>query len=194
MEATRLTAFSDGFFAVIITIMVLGLAPPEGARWAALGASVPGIAIYALSFAYLGIYWNNHHHFYQLVERVDGGVLWANLHLMFWLSLVPFATAWLGHHATAVAPTALYGVLLFLPALAWWLMRVVVLRVHGGGSRVAAVMRSGWKENASLVLYLAGVALSFWRPLAGDALYVLVALLWLRPDRRVERALRRERA
>ncbi|MGH9487539.1 MAG: TMEM175 family protein [Terriglobales bacterium] len=194
MDSSRLEAFSDGFFAVIITIMVLELMPPAGAGWAALRGSMPGVLIYALSFAYLGIYWSNHHHFYQLVERVDGGVLWANLHLMFWLSLVPFATAWMGRHAGAVAPTAMYGAALFLPALAWWLMRTAVLHAHARGSHLAAVMRSGWKENLSLALYAAGIALSLWRPYAADALYILVALLWMIPDRRVEHALGKGKA
>ncbi|MGH9414228.1 MAG: TMEM175 family protein [Terriglobales bacterium] len=192
MEATRLTAFSDGFIAVIITIMVLGLRAPEGANGAALEPVAPGILIYALSFVYLGIYWNNHHHFYQLVERVDGGVLWANLHLMFWLSLVPFTTAWVGAHAGAPVPAAIYGASLFLPALAWWLMRHVAVAAQEKQSRLAQALGGRVKEMGSVGLRGLGIGLSFWQAWLGYVFYTGVALWWLTPDRRIELAVERE--
>ncbi|HET9783834.1 MAG TPA: TMEM175 family protein [Terriglobales bacterium] len=192
MDRSRLTAMTDGFLAIIITIMVLGLVPPGGARWGDLRAVGASVLLYGLSFIYLGIYWNNHHHFYHLVDHVTGGLLWANLHLMFWLSLIPFATAWLGQNPRAAAPTALYGILLLLAALAWGLMEKVALRLQGRGSRLARALGRDWKVRLSPLLYVAGIGVAFWRPWLGDAFYILCAGLWLIPDRRVERALRSE--
>ncbi|MGN6592865.1 MAG: TMEM175 family protein [Terriglobales bacterium] len=193
MDRSRLAAMTDGFLAIIITIMVLSLAPPRGAGWSDLRAVGAGVLLYALSFVYLGIYWNNHHHFFHLVDRVSGGLLWANLHLMFWLSLIPFATAWLGQNPRAAAPTALYGILLLLAAVAWWIMEKTALRLQGAHSRLARALGRDRKVQFSPLLYLAGIGLAFWQPWLGDALYVAAAGLWLIPDRRVERALEGER-
>jgi uncharacterized membrane protein len=192
MDRSRLAAMTDGFLAVIITIMVLSLAPPRGAEWTDLRTVGVNVLVYALSFIYLGIYWNNHHHFFHLVERVSGGLLWANLHLMFWLSLIPFATAWLGQNPRAAPPTALYGLLLLLAGVAWWVMEKVALKLQGPHSRLAHALGRDWKVRISPWLYCAGIAASFWHVWLGDAIYIIVASLWLIPDRRVERVLRSE--
>jgi uncharacterized membrane protein len=190
VEKDRLVAFSDGVIAVIITIMVLELKAPHGDSLGALAAVAPTFLSYVLSFVYVAIYWNNHHHLFALVSRVSGGVLWANLHLLFWLSLIPFATSWVGEHPSEPIPTALYGVSLLIPALAWMVMQRVIIRNEGGSSSaLARALGSDWKGKLSPALYLAGVAASFLHTLVADALYVLVALLWLIPDRRIERAL-----
>jgi uncharacterized membrane protein len=190
VEKDRLVAFSDGVIAVIITIMVLELKAPHGDSLGALAAAAPTFLSYVLSFVYVAIYWNNHHHLFALVSRVSGGVLWANLHLLFWLSLIPFATSWVGEHPSEPIPTALYGVSLLIPALAWMVMQRVIIRNEGGSSSaLARALGSDWKGKLSPALYLAGVAASFLHTLVADALYVLVALLWLIPDRRIERAL-----
>jgi uncharacterized membrane protein len=190
VEKDRLVAFSDGVIAVIITIMVLELKAPHGDSLGALAAVAPTFLSYVLSFVYVAIYWNNHHHLFALVSRVSGGVLWANLHLLFWLSLIPFATSWVGEHPSEPIPTALYGVSLLIPALAWIVMQRVIIRNEGGSSSaLARALGSDWKGKLSPALYLAGVAASFLHTLVADALYVLVALLWLIPDRRIERAL-----
>jgi uncharacterized membrane protein len=189
MEKDRLLAFSDGVIAIIITIMVLELKVPHGSDLAALGAVAPVFFSYVLSFVYLGIYWNNHHHFFHLVRVVDGVVLWANLHLLFWLSLIPFATGWMGENRFAPLPTAIYGVSLLMPALAWHAMLIVLRRDH----RNAALMQAlgGYaKGKVSPPLYLAGIVLAFVDVRLAAAVYVLVALMWLIPDRRVERAIR----
>jgi uncharacterized membrane protein len=191
MEKDRLVAFSDGVIAVIITIMVLELKAPRDASLAALREVVPAFLIYALSFVYVGIYWNNHHHFFALVRHVHGGILWANLHLLFWLSLVPFATSWVGEHETAPVPTALYGASLLMPAIAWDVMQSVIIRAQGSHSALKRALGSDVKGKISPVLYLAGIGLAFLDTRISDALYVLVALMWLIPDRRVERLVRR---
>jgi uncharacterized membrane protein len=190
MEKERLVAFSDGVIAVIITIMVLELKAPHDASLAALREIIPVFLIYVLSFIYVGIYWNNHHHFFALVRRVHGGVLWANLHLLFWLSLVPFATSWVGEHDMAPVPTALYGVSLLMPAIAWVIMQTVIIRAEGTQSRLRRAIGGDIKGKISPPLYLAGVGLAFVDTRISDAIYVLVALLWLIPDRRVERLVR----
>ena len=190
MEKDRLVAFSDGVIAVIITIMVLELKAPHDGSIGALAAVAPTFFSYVLSFVYVAIYWNNHHHLFALVSRVNGGVLWANLHLLFWLSLIPFATSWVGEHPSAPIPTALYGVSLLMPALAWMVMQAVIIRNEGGGSSaLARALGSDLKGKLSPALYLAGVLASFLHTAVADALYVLVALIWLVPDRRIERAL-----
>jgi uncharacterized membrane protein len=190
MEKNRLEAFSDGVLAIIITIMVLELKVPHGASIDALEPLLPVFLSYVLSFLYVGIYWNNHHHMFQTTKHVSGGILWANLHLLFWLSLIPFATSWVGEHPSEPIPTALYGVSLLIPALAWIVMQRVIIRNEGGSSSaLARALGSDWKGKLSPALYLAGVAASFLHTLVADALYVLVALLWLIPDRRIERAL-----
>jgi uncharacterized membrane protein len=191
MDRDRLTAFTDGVLAVIITIMVLEMKPPHGAGLADLIALWPVFLSYVLSFIYLGIYWNNHHHFFQLVERVDGTILWANLHLLFWLSMVPFATAWMGENHFAAVPTALYGVALVMSALAWSIMQTVIIRKQGADSPLRAAIGRDLKGKLSPVIYLAGIALAFVNPVISDLLYFGVALMWLIPDRRVETLLQR---
>jgi uncharacterized membrane protein len=187
VQKERLSAFTDGVVAVIITIMVLELKPPEGTDLAALGRLAPTFLSYVLSFIYVAIYWNNHHHFFNLVERVDGAILWANLHLLFWLSLIPFTTAWMGGHYRAVLPTAVFGVSLLMPALAWWLLQSVIIRRQGPASPLKAAVGADLKGKLSAVLYLAGIAAAFVATTLADAFYLAVALMWLIPDRRIER-------
>jgi len=189
MERDRLTAFTDGVLAIIVTIMVLELRPPEGATFHDLAALWPVFLSYVLSFIYVGIYWNNHHHFFQLVKKVDGAVLWANLHLLFWLSLIPFATAWMGEHEGLPMPTALYGASLLMPAIAWYVMQLVIVRGQGADSPLRAVLGRDLKGKLSPFVYLIGVGVSFVAPIAAYALYLGVALMWLIPDRRVEHRL-----
>ncbi len=190
MEKDRLAAFSDGVIAVIITIMVLELHIPHGASLRALTADLPVFASYVLSFIYVAIYWNNHHHFYHLVPRVNGAVLWANLHLLFWLSLIPFASGWLGQDFTAPWPAALYGGALLMCALAWSLMQSVIIRAQGPNALLAQALGRDLKGKISPLIYLAGISLAFVQVWLADALYAAVALMWLVPDRRMEAALR----
>ena len=189
MEKDRLAAFTDGVIAVIITIMVLDLKLPHGTTLAALATAAPTFVSYILSFIYVAIYWNNQHHFLQLVPRVAGSILWANLHLLFWLSLIPFATAWVGAHHTAPIPTALYGVALLLPALAWYALQTAIIRTQGKTSALAKALGRDIKGKVSPLLYLGGIGLAFIDTALSDALYAIVALLWLIPDRRVEAAI-----
>ncbi len=188
MDRDRLTAFTDGVLAILITIMVLELKTPHGVALADLAGVAPTFASYVLSFVYLGIYWSNHHHFFQLVEKVDGAILWANLFLLFWLSLVPFTTAWMGEHPTDAVPAALYGVSLLMAALGWLVMQTVIIRRQGPDSALKrAIGRRDYKGVISPFVYAAGIALSFVATWAADLLYLAVALMWLIPDRRVER-------
>lgn len=187
MGKDRLTAFSDGVIAILITIMVLELRTPAGASLGALLHALPELLVYAVSFVYLAIYWNNHHHFFQLVPQVNGAILWANLDLLFWLSLIPFTTDWVGRNLSAPLPTSIYGVSLLLAAAAWYLMQIVIVRTQGPGSPLAAALGSDRKGKISMALYAAGIALAFLSPAIADGLYVLVALLWFVPDRRIER-------
>ena len=189
MERDRLTAFTDGVLAVIITIMVLEMKPPHGTGLADLAELAPVFLSYLLSFVYIGIYWSNHHHFFQLVQRVDGAILWANIHLLFWLSLVPFATAWMGENHFSAAPTALYGVSLLMPALAWYLMQMTIMERQGRDSALRVALGRDLKGKLSPLIYLVGIACAFVNPAISDALYLAVALAWLVPDRRVEAAL-----
>ena len=189
MGKERMLAFTDGVIAVIITIMVLELKPPSGATLADLARLWPVFLAYVLSFTYVGIYWNNHHHLYQLVERVSGGIMWANLHLLFWISLIPFTTAWVGEHEAAPWPTAFYGLSLLMAALSWWIMQTVIMRVQGDGSPVRSAIGQDWKGKAAPVLYASGIGLAFVHVALADFAYAAVALLWLVPDRRMERAL-----
>lgn len=191
MDRDRLTAFTDGVVAVIITIMVLEMHPPKGAALADLAALWPVFLSYVLSFVYIAIYWNNHHHFFHLVKSVDGAVLWANLHLLFWLSLVPFCTAWLGEHPQPV-PTALYGGALLMAAIGWWVMQSVIIRQQGKNSPLKRALGADLKGNLSPLLYLAGIALAFFDTRISYGLYLAVALMWLIPDRRIEAAIRGE--
>ncbi len=186
MGKGRLEAFSDGVIAIIITIMVLELKVPEGHALASLLPLTPVLLSYVLSFVYVGIYWNNHHHMLSIVHRVSGRVLWANLHLLFWLSLFPFTTAWMGENHAAAAPTAIYGVVLLMAAVAYWTLQQVLIAADGSGSVLQRAIGSDWKGKLSPVLYLSGVALTFWQPWAAQLLYALAALLWLVPDRRIE--------
>jgi uncharacterized membrane protein len=186
MEKDRLTAFSDGVIAVIITIMVLDLKTPAETSLGALREVLPLFVVYILSFIYVGIYWNNHHHFFHLVQRVNGATLWANLHLLFWLSLIPFATSWLGENDTAPWPAALYGVVLLMTALAWYIMQCVIIGAQGSGSAFAKALGGDFKGKISPVLYLTGIALAFIEVRLAEAVYALVALMWVIPDRRVE--------
>jgi uncharacterized membrane protein len=191
MRAGRVEAFSDGVIAILITVMVLGLRRPDGATWTALGQDAFVLLAYLLSFVYLGIYWNNHHHMFRLVSQVSGGVLWANLHLLFWLSLVPFTTDWLSEEHFATVPTAVYGILLLLAALAFTILQRTLVHAQGPSSPLASAMGRDLKGKGSLVLYAAGIALTFVDTRLGLALYVVVAILWVLPDRRVERELSR---
>jgi uncharacterized membrane protein len=193
MTTNRLEAFSDGVLAVIITIMVLELERPEGADWSALHDSGLGFLTYLLSFVYVGIYWNNHHHMFQVAEHVDGLVLWANLHLLFWLSLFPFSTAWLDDTHVAKVPAVVYGLNLLAAAIAYYLLQLAILRTPSG-ARLRAALGWDWKGKLSPVFYLAGIGLAYVEPWLAEVPYVLVALIWLVPDRRVERFLAAERA
>jgi len=187
MESNRLEAFSDGVLAIIITIMVLELKAPHAAEWSALKPLLPVFVSYVLSFVYVGIYWNNHHHLLKATQRIGGGVLWANLHLLFWLSLFPFATSYLGENHFAAAPTAFYGIILFMAAIAYTILVRALLRHHDRDSHLARAIGSDIKGYASLVLYLVGIGFSFVLPWVANALYVVVAVIWLVPDTRIAR-------
>jgi uncharacterized membrane protein len=189
MTKSRLEAFSDGVIAIIITIMVLELKVPAGKDWSNL-APLAAIGLsYLLSFVFVGIYWNNHHHLFQATKNVNGKIMWANLHLLFWLSLIPFGTAWMGEHAFQGAPVALYGVLLLGAALAFWLLARTLVDHHGPESAIAAAIGNGKKEKLSLGLYATAVAVSWFATYVSCALYVVVAIIWLVPDKRIERVL-----
>jgi uncharacterized membrane protein len=186
VRSDRLEAFSDGVIAILITIMVLELHVPEGDDLHALHSVLSVFLAYVLSFIYLGIYWNNHHHMLQATERVNGGVLWANLHLLFWLSLFPFTTAWIGRSHLAELPTAVYGVVMLMAAIAYYLLQTMIIRAEGPTSTLAAAIGRDLKGKASPVLYASAVGLAFVEPWLSVALYVTVALMWLVPDRRLE--------
>jgi len=190
MGKDRLAAFSDGVIAIIITIMVLELKVPHGTDWAALKSVLPHFVSYVLSFIYLAIYWNNHHHLLQTVTRVDGLILWANSSLLFWLSLIPVATAWMGENFLASVPTAVYGVILLMPAIAYLLLQKAIMRKQGAHSVLATALGADFKGKISPVLYAAAIALAFVAPWASILIYVLVAVMWLIPDRRIENVLR----
>jgi uncharacterized membrane protein len=190
MGKERLTAFSDGVVAIIITIMVLELKVPHGVAFADLAPVFPVFLSYVLSFIYVGIYWNNHHHMLQLARSVTGPILWANLHLLFWLSVVPFASAWMGENQLTTAPVALYGGVLIMNALAYTLLMTMLIRHEGPDSALARAMGRDLKGKMSLVIYVVAIALAFVWPIASVALYVLVAMIWFIPDRRVERTMK----
>lgn len=192
MGKSRLEAFSDGVLAIIITIMVLELHIPEGDTLAALHKLVPIFLNYGLSFIYVGIYWNNHHHLLHTLRRVSGGILWANLHLLFWLSLLPFVTGWMGENHTAAMPVALYGVVLLLAAAAYSILEAAIIRSDGKASLLARAIGRDLKGKLSLVGYALGIGLAFVAPWAAQTLYAAVALMWLIPDRRIERVLPEE--
>ena len=189
MKKERLLAFSDGVIAIIITIMVLELKVPHGAEWAALTKLVPVFLSYVLSFIYIAIYWNNHHHLMHTVTRVNGLILWANTHLLFWISLIPFATGWMGENHFAPLPTAVYGAALLMPALAYYLLQMAIMRTQGANSSLAKLLGNDVKGKISPVLYVTAIALAFVSPWISCGIYVLVALMWLIPDSRIEKAI-----
>jgi len=192
VEKNRLEAFSDGVIAIIITIMVLELKVPHSDRFEALLPLLPTFLSYVLSFIYVGIYWNNHHHMLQASARISGAVLWANLLLLFWLSLFPFATAWMGENHFGALPTALYGCVLLMAALSYTLLQHTILVAEGPSSFLKSVLGADWKGKSSLFLYVTAIAVAFFAPKIAQAIYVGVALIWLIPDRRIERALARK--
>ena len=192
MEKNRLEAFSDGVIAIIITIMVLEMKVPHAADFSALEELLPVFLSYVLSFIYVGIYWNNHHHLLNTVTRVSGGILWANLHLLFWLSLFPFATGWMGENHLAPLPTAAYGAVLLMAGVAYKILQQTIIANQGRGSLLGRAVGGDWKGNLSPVLYLAAIPLAFVNVWLASGIYIFVALLWLVPDRRIERVLEKE--
>jgi uncharacterized membrane protein len=189
MGKNRLEAFSDGVLAIIITIMVLELKVPHGADIEALTPLIPVLLSYVLSFVYVGIYWNNHHHLLHTCEKVTGSILWANLHLLFWLSLFPFTTAWMGENHFAALPSAAYGVVLLMAAIAYVVLQHVIISSQGAESLLKQAVGKDWKGKSSLVFYLIATVVALWIPWLSQLIYVLVALIWVIPDRRIENAL-----
>ena len=192
MGKTRLEAFSDGVIAILITIMILELKIPEGTDLHALRPLVPTLLTYVLSFVLLGIYWNNHHHMLSTTEHVNGAVLWANLHLLFWLSLVPFVTGWMGEHHFGPLPTAVYGVVQFASAIAYTILQTAIIRLEGPRSRLAAAVKKDVKGKLSVIIWFVAIPLAFVQTWIALGLYVAVACMWLVPDRRIERTLHHE--
>jgi len=188
MGKGRLEAFSDGVIAIIITIMVLEIRAPHGEGFEALRSMIPAFLSYVLSFVYVGIYWNNHHHLLQAAHKVTGGVLWANLHLLFWLSLFPFATAWMGENHFACDPTIAYGVVLLMASVSYFVLQYAIMAAEGAGSVIREELGRDWKGKVSMVLYAVAIGLGFRAAVISQVIYVLVALMWLVPDRRMERA------
>src|SRR5262245_6268167 len=189
MGKSRIEAFSDGVIAIIITIMVLELKVPHGETIETLRPLIPIFLSYVLSFVYLGIYWNNHHHMLQACRRVTGPILWANLHLLFWLSLIPFATGWMGENHFGAAPSALYGAVLLMAAIAYWILQQVIIASEGHDSLLKRAVGNDWKGKLSPVLYVVAITSAFLSPWISETIYVLVALIWLIPDRRIEKVL-----
>ena len=191
MNKGRMEAFSDGVVAILITIMVLELTVPHGDDLAALRPLIPIFLSYVLSFVFLGIYWNNHHHLFQVIERVDGRVLWANLHLLFWLSLVPFVTGWMGENNFSTWPVALYGTVLFFSGVAFFILTRVLLSIHSRDSVLATALGRDFKGKISVLIYLVAIPVAFVNSWIACAIYVLVAIMWLVPDPRIEKTLAR---
>jgi len=191
MGKGRFEAFSDGVIAVIITVLVLEMKVPHGASLDVLLPVWPVFLSYVLSFIYVGIYWNNHHHMLHAVNRVSGAMLWANLHLLFWLSLFPFATGWMGENHFAALPTAIYGVVLLMAAIAYYVLELVIIRTQGADSILRKAVGRDWKGKLSPFLYIAAIVMTLWLPVIANAIYVIVALIWLVPDRRIENVLAR---
>jgi uncharacterized membrane protein len=189
MNKGRLEAFSDGVIAIIITIMVLDLKVPHGENFAALAPTLPIFLMYLLSYVYVGIYWNNHHHMLHACGKVTGAILWANLHLLFWLSLIPFTTAWMGENHFTSAPLALYGFVLLMAGIAYVILQQLIIATQGSHSVLKAAVGRDWKGKASPALYITAIACAFWSPVVSQVLYALVALMWFIPDRRIERTL-----
>jgi TMEM175 potassium channel family protein len=192
MNKGRIEAFSDGVIAIIITIMVLEMRVPHGQDLRALRPLLPVFLSYVLSFVYVGIYWNNHHHMLHATTRIAGAVLWANLHLLFWLSLFPFATGWMGENHFASAPSALYGAVLLMAAVAYWILQQTIIAAEGPGSLLRRAIGRDWKGRISPALYVVAVITTLWSPLIAQAIYVAVAMMWLVPDRRIEKVLRQD--
>jgi uncharacterized membrane protein len=190
MGKTRLEAFSDGVIAILITIMVLEMKVPHGGTLDALLPVWPVFLSYILSFVYVGIYWNNHHHMLHTCRKVTGGILWANLHLLFWLSLIPFASGWVGENHFASAPAALYGVVLLMAAIAYFILQQQIIATQGEDSLLKKAVGADWKGKLSPITYATAIPLAFWYPLLSMALYVAMAMIWLIPDRRIEIALK----
>jgi len=190
MGKGRLEAFSDGVIAILITIMVLELKVPEGTGWTALRPILPVFLAYVLSFVFLGIYWNNHHHLLHATERITGGIMWANLHLLFWLSLTPFVTGWMGENGFSAVPTAVYGGVLLMSGIAFTILLRTILRNEGPDSKLARAVGRDIKGKLSILLYACAIPLAFYRQWIADAIYVINALIWLVPDRRIERTAR----
>ena len=191
MKKNRLEAFSDGVFAIIITIMVLELKIPHDDHLSALAQLAPVFLSYVLSFIYIGIYWNNHHHLWQIVEHVDGKLLWANLHLLFWLSLFPFATGWMGENHFSAWPVALYGFVLLMAAIAWFIMARRLIGLHGKNSELSRAYGKDTKGRISIVIYFGAIIIAVFSPWVGFALYTVVAIMWLPPEPRIERLLKK---
>lgn len=189
MSKGRMEAFSDGVLAVIITIMVLEMKSPHGTSLAALAPVIPVFLSYVLSFIYIGIYWNNHHHLLHATQRVNGATLWANLHLLFWLSLIPFTTAWVGENHLSSWPVAVYGIVLMLAGVAYFILTRALIRLHGEGSTLAKSIGRDRKGKVSVLIYAAAIPLAFVQPWIASAAYLLVAIIWLIPDRRIERGM-----
>ena len=194
MEKDRLLAFSDGVIAIIITIMVLELKVPHGSEWADLAKLLPVFFSYILSFLYVAIYWTNHHHMMHTVTKVSGGILWANTHLLFWLSLIPFATGWMGENQFAPLPVAVYGVALLMPAAAYAILQFAIVKTEGPGSILARVFGFDIKGKISVLFYIAGIAVAFIQPMIAFGLYCVVALMWLVPERRIEKHVEEQKA
>jgi len=192
MKSSRLEAFSDGVLAIVITIMVLELKTPDGRDWAALASIAPRLWAYVLSFVFIGLYWNNHHHVFQMTERVTGAILWSNLHLLFWLSLIPVGTAWIGDTRLAPVPTAVYGAILLLSGIAYYILETTIIRAQGPHSRLKAAVGSDIKGIASMAMYAAAIAFAFVNTWISVAIYASVALMWLIPDPRIEKRMGRE--
>jgi uncharacterized membrane protein len=189
MNKNRLEAFSDGVLAIIITIMVLEIKVPHGHLWADLEKLIPVFLSYILSFIYIGIYWNNHHHMMHTVKHVSGGILWANLHLLFWLSLIPFVTGWMGENHFEKQPTALYGIVLLMAAIAYFILQKQIIKVQGKDAVLAKALGTDIKGKISPALYVIGIAFSWYLPWVSGVFYIIVALMWLIPDARIERIL-----
>jgi uncharacterized membrane protein len=192
MRTTRLEAFSDGVIAILITIMVLELRTPEGHDWTALGSLGAKLGAYVLSFVLIGIYWSNHHHMIHMTDRVNGAILWMNLHLLFWLSLIPFGTAWVGDTRLAPVPTATYGAILMFAGVAYYMLETTIIRSQGPHSRLKSAVGSDTKGIASVVMYATAIGIAFVNPWIAEAIYLGVALMWLVPDPRIERRLGHE--
>jgi uncharacterized membrane protein len=190
MKTNRIEAFSDGVIAILITIMVLEFKTPAGHDWAALHELASKFSAYVLSFVFLGIYWNNHHHMLNMTDRVTGAMLWANLHLLFWLSLIPFVTAWMGESRLAPVPTACYGVVLLLAGTAYYILKTTIIAAQGAHSRLRAAVGSDRKGKISPLMYAVAIPIAFRNPSISAAIYVAVAMIWLVPDRRIEKHLR----